>query len=165
MDFDTHGNSIFIADSREGFVIEVFDSSGEKQYTIHKEVEKIRISNEFKTAYVEQLTSRPGGQGQEWKVAVDRWGVEYDRFFPDIREFQVADDKIYVQTYRTEQGKTEFIVMDLKGASSQSAFLPLYEQGSLVDKHVYAFSNGNYYYLKYNDDKEIWELHWIELSP
>ncbi len=159
MDFDTPGDKIFIADSREGFVIEVFDSSGEKQYTINKEVKKNRITNEFKTAYVEQLTSRPGGQGQEWKVAIDRWGAEYDRFFPDIREFQVADDKIYVQTYRTEQGKTEFVVMDLEGNSSKSVFLPLYEEGSLVDKHVYSFSNGNYFYLKYNDNKEIWELH------
>jgi hypothetical protein len=159
MDFDTLGDKIFIAESREDFLIEVFDDTGEKQYTIYKEVEKIRITNEFKTAYIEQLTARPGGQGQEWKVAIDQWGVEYDRFFPDIREFQVADDKIYVQTYRTEQRKTEFIVMDLEGNSSQSVFLPLYEEGSLVDKHVYTFSNGDYYYLKYNDDKEIWELH------
>ncbi len=159
MDFDTLGDKIFIADSQEDFLIEVFNDTGEKQYTIHKEVEKIRITNEFKTAYVEQLTARPGGQGQEWKVAIDQWGVEYDRFFPDIREFQVADDKIYVQTYRTEQRKTEFIVMDLEGNSSQSVFLPLYEEGSLVDKHVYTFFNGDYYYLKYNDDKEIWELH------
>ena len=163
MNFDTLGDHVFIADSREGFVIEVFDSSGERQYTIDKQMEKIRISNEFKTAYIEQLTSRPGGQGQEWKVAVDQWGVEYDRFFPDIREFQVADNKIYVQTYKTDQGKTEFIVMDLNGDSSQPVFLPLYEEGSLVDKHVYTFHKGDYYYLKYDDDKEMWELHRVEL--
>ncbi|UCE41021.1 MAG: hypothetical protein JSV17_16520 [Candidatus Aminicenantes bacterium] len=164
MNFDTLGNRIFIADSREGFVIEVFDSSGEKEYIIDKELEKIRITNEFKTAYIEQLTSRPGGQGQEWKTAVDQWGVEYDRFFPDIREFQVADDRIYVQTYKTEQRKTEFIILDLKGSSSQSVFLPLYEEGSLVDKYVYTFHKGDYYYLKYNDDKEMWELHRLDLS-
>ena len=156
MNFDTLGDYVFIADSREGFVIEVFDSSGEKQYTIDKQMEKIRISNEFKTAYIEQLTSRPGGQGQEWKAAVDQWGVAYNRYFPDIREFMVADDKIYVQTYRTDKGKTEFILMDLEGNSSRSVFLPLYEEGSLVDKHVYTVSKGDYYYLKFNGDKEIW---------
>jgi len=163
LDFDTHGDKIFIADSREGFVIKIFDNLGGKQYTINNEVEKIRITNEFKTAYIEQLTARPGGQGAEWKVAVDRFGVKYDRYFPDIREFLVADDKIYVQTYRTKQGKTEFIVLDFNGDSFQPVFLPLYEEESLIDKHVYTFYKGDYYFLKYNDDKEIWELHRIEL--
>ena len=163
MDFDTLGDRIFIADSRGGFGIDVFDSRGEKLYSIEKKLEKIRISNDFKTAYIEQLTSRPGGQGQEWKVAVDQWGVEYDRFFPDIREFQVADGKVFVQTYKTDQGKTEFIVMDSKGDASHPVFLPLYEEGSLVDKHVYTFHKGDYYYLKYSDDKDRWELHRVEL--
>jgi hypothetical protein len=121
----------------EGLVIEIFDSVGEKQYTINKQVEKIRIFNDFKTDCIEQLTSRPRGQGQEWRVAVQQWGAEYDRYFPDIREFLIADDKIYVQAYRAEQGKTEFIVMDLEGDFSQSVFLPLCEEGSLVEICLY----------------------------
>ena len=164
MDFETLEDKIYIADSRGDFAIDVFDSSGEKQYTIDKEMEKIRISNEFKTTHIEQLTSRPGGNGQEWRAAVDQWGVEYDRYFPDMREFRVAEDKIYVQTYRAEKGKTEFLVIDLNGESTSSVFLPLYEEGSLVDKHVYTFYGGNYHYLKYNDKKEIWELHRILLG-
>ena len=164
MNFDTLGDKIFIADSREGFVIEVFDSEGEKLYTIDKEVEKIRIPNEFRTAYIEQLTSRPGGQGQEIQAAVDQWGLRYDRYFPDIREFMVADDRIFVQTYRMDKGKNEFIVLDLEGNSTRSHFLPAYEEGSLVDKYVYTFYGGDYYHLKYNEDKEIWELHRILLK-
>ncbi len=163
LDFDTHGDKIFIADSREGFVIKVFDSLGGEQYTINKEVEKIRITSEFKTAYIEQLTVEPNYIGAEFRVAVDRFGVEYDKYFPDIREFLVANDKIYVQTYRTKQGKTEFIVLDFNGNSFQPVFLPLYEEESLVVKYVYTFYKGDYYFLKYNDDKEIWELHRVEL--
>lgn len=162
--FDTFKDKIFIADSRQGFVIEVFNSLGEKLDTIEKKVEKIRISDDFKGKYVEQLEKRPGGQGAEWRVAIQRFGVEYQKFFPDIREFLVVDDKIYVQTYKTKEGKTEFIVLDSEGNTLQAAFLPLYEKGSLVDKHVYTFYKDYYYYLKYSEDNEIWELHRIKLK-
>lgn len=133
---------------------------GDEMYIVDGRT-KIEVYSVSEQKLLREISKR--GQGAEWKVAIDRWGAEYDRFFPDIREFQVTDDKIFVQTYRTEQGKTEFVVMDLEGNSSKSVFLPLYEEGSLVDKHVYSFSNGDYFYLKYNDNNEIWELHRILL--
>lgn len=162
--FDTHEGKIFIVDSREGFLIEVFDNQGEELYRIKKDVDKIRITNDFKLNYLEQLTSRPGGQGAEWKAAVERFGVEYDKYFPEIREFLLADGKIYVQTYKTKAEKTEFIVLDLAGKILQTEFLPLYEMGSLVDKRVYTFYRDSYYYLAYDENGATWGLHRIKMN-
>jgi hypothetical protein len=159
---DTFEDKIFIIDGNKDFVIEVFDNKGTELYVIETNVEKIRIPNSYQEMLVNQLKEQPGGNGAEWRGAIERFGVEYPKFFPDIKEFQVLDGKIYVQTYKIEEGKTEYIILDLKGKTLQTAFLPVFEEGSLVDKNVYTFYKNVYYYLKFNDNKEIWELHQID---
>ncbi len=102
--------------------------------------------------------------GGEWRVAVQRLKVEYPKYFPDIRSFSVLDGKIYVETYKSEKDKREFIIMDMRGNILKRVFLPLFAEGSLIDKHIFTFYEDDYYYLKYNEDKELWELHNIGLT-
>ncbi len=160
----TFENKIFIIDGNKNFVIEVFDNTGTKLNVLEKNVEKIRIQKTYQEMLVTQLKEQPGGNGAEWRGAIERFGVEYPKFFPDIREFQVLDGKIYVQTYKLEEGKTEYIILDLNGKTLQTAFLPVFEEGSLIDKNVYTFYKDIYYYLKFSEDKEIWALHQIDLK-
>ncbi len=161
---DTYEDKIFIIDGQKDFLIEIFDHEGEKLNNIEKKIEKIRIPNVYQEMLVKQLQEQPGGNGAEYRAVIERFGVEYPKFFPDIREFQVLNGKIYVQTYKTEQGNTEYIILDLEGKSLQTAFLPVFEEGSLIDINVYTFYNDVYYYLKFSEDKEIWELHQIDLK-
>lgn len=159
---DTFEDKIFIIDGNKDFVIEIFDSTGKKLIVLEKNIEKIRIPNFYQEMLVNQLKEQPGGNGAEWRGAIERFGVEYPKFFPDIKEFQVLDGKIYVQTYKIEEGKTEYIILDFKGKILQTTFLPVFEEGSLIDKNVYTFYKDIYYYLKFNENKEIWELHQID---
>ena len=159
---ETFEDKIFVTDGNRDFVIEIFDNKGTKLDTIEKSVEKIRIPNVYQEMLVNQLKEQPGGNGAEYTAAFERFGVEYPKFFPDIKEFQVLDRKIYVQTYKREEGKTEFIILDLKGKTLQTAFLPVCEEGSLINKNVYTFYKDVYYYFKFNDNEEIWELHQID---
>ncbi len=161
---DTFEDKIFVADGNRDFVIEIFDNKGTKLDIIEKGVEKIRIPNVYQEMLVNQLREQPGGNGAEWRGAIERFGVEYPKFFPDIKEFQVLDGKIYVQTYKREEGKTEYIILDLNGKTLQTTFLPIFEEGSLINKNVYTFYKDVYYYLKFSEDKEIWELNRIDLK-
>jgi hypothetical protein len=37
-------------------------------------------------------------------------------------------------------------------------------EGSLIDRYPYTFSKDSYYYLKDNSERQVWELHRIQLS-
>ncbi len=159
---ETFEDKIFIIDGNKDFIIEILDNTGKNLNVLEKNIEKMRIPNSYQEMLVNQLKEQPGGNGAEWRGAIERFGVEYPKFFPDIKEFQVLDGKIYVQTYKIEEGKTEYIILDFKGKILQTTFLPVFEEGSLVDKNVYTFYKDIYYYLKFNENKEIWELHQID---
>jgi hypothetical protein len=155
---DTHAGMIFVADSSLGFHISVYDTEGRKLRTIHKEREKIRISDDFKDKFLQQQMAHPRAGG-EWRVVAQRFKIEYPRTFPDIRTFSVSEGRIFVRTYRQEGDAVEFIILDLEGSILHEGFFPVFEEGSLVDTYPYTFSGDSYYYLKFNGKREVWELH------
>ncbi len=161
---DTFEDKIFIADGNKDFVIKIFDNKGTLLKNIEKKVEKIRIPNLYQEMLVTQLKNQPGGNGAEYRAVIERIGVAYPRFFPDLKEFQVSDGKIYIQTYKTKNGNSEYIILDLNGKTLQTAFLPVFEEESLIDKNVYTFYKDVYYYLNFDEEREIWELHKIDLN-
>jgi hypothetical protein len=85
--------------------------------------------------------------------------------------FIVADEKIYVLTYKKEKEKSEFVILDLKGKLLKKVFLPfnqsdewfhysLAKATSQASPHAtFTIKNGKLYQLIENEDKEIWELH------
>lgn len=159
---DSFGGKCFVAEGRKGFFIEVFNSDGKKLDEIEKNIGKIRISNEYKEKLIYQRVNDPRG-GAEWKEAVRRFKVEYPKYFPDMRELVVAGDRIHVQTYRQEKDDAEFIILDLEGNILNRVLLPLFQEGSLIDRYPYTFSKDSYYYLKDNPERQVWELHRIQL--
>jgi len=102
--------------------------------------------------------AHPRGGG-EWRIVSQRFKIEYPRYFPDIRSFQVQEGKIFVRTYKQEGDEVNFVILDLEGSILHEGFFPLFEQGSLVDTYPYAFFENSYYYLKFSGEREVWELH------
>jgi hypothetical protein len=74
-----------------------------------------------------------------------------------IRSFLVADDKIYVLTFKNIEGKSEFYVLDLKGTFLEKKMVPFAESEFLC-AYPYAIANGTLYQLNENQDTEEWEL-------
>ncbi len=156
--FDTHDDKVFVADSTLGFHISVYSARGEKLRTIHKEREQIRITEEYRDEFIQQQMAHPRGGG-EWRAVAQRFKIEYPRYFPAIRGMQVQEGKIFVRTYRQEGDGVEFVILDLEGTVLHEGFFPLFEQDSLVDTYPHAFSRDSFYYLKFNGEREVWELH------
>ena len=85
--------------------------------------------------------------------------MAYPKFFPAIREFRVLEGNIFVQTFNIDKGKTKYLILDLEGNLIHSPYLPLFEEGNLITRFVYTFHGNSYYYFKYNENTENWELH------
>jgi hypothetical protein len=82
----------------------------------------------------------------------------FPEYYPAIKDFFAADNKIYVKTYKTRNGKEEFVILDLKGTFLKQFFLP--ESKS----HLYTISKDVFYYLKEEEDLEEWELNKVVIE-
>jgi hypothetical protein len=156
--FDTHGDHIYVADSSLGFHITVYNGEGKKVRTIQKERPKIRIDEEFRDRHLQQSMALPRGGG-EWRIMAQNYKIEYPRYFPDIRSISVKEGKIFIRTYNQKGDEVEFVILDLEGTTLHEGFFPLFEESSVVDAFPYDFSGGFYYYLRFNEAQNVWELH------
>jgi hypothetical protein len=69
----------------------------------------------------------------------------------------VANDRIYVLTYKQQKGETECIIMDLKGKEIKRVFVLLPDYPPLRSP-VYSINNHRFYTLKENIATETLEL-------
>jgi len=148
---NVYGDKIYIADSRKGFFIEVFDSMGNKLYEIDKTSEKLKVTDELKKVYLKRLdnSANPFDKRMENE---NRVNYVFPDYFPAFEDLAVKDGKIYVFTYKRRESKREVVVMDLKGNIIKNSFVT--DTGT----KLYSISNGIYYYLIDNVDREVWEL-------
>jgi hypothetical protein len=153
-DCDREKKRIFVADSRKGFYITVFDEKGNQLYTIDKKIEQIKVPDEFKKQRLKEKKMM-----RDWEQIKNR-NITCYKYFPSIQYFKVADGKIYVTTFKTKKEKVEFIVLDARGNILKKVFLPFItdQEGSIVKFNLYQVKNDKLYCLVENQD-EIWELH------
>ncbi len=171
LSFEVHDNKIFVEKSPKGFLVDVYDSDGNKLYAIEKEYEKDRVTEADKTAAFARLRKdnkaklmirMVGG----WEKVLKWMKVVYPAFKPPIWDFEIDSGKLYVQTFRQKENKDEFIVLDLEGAILDTVYLPVFMRPG-VEENMYgvryqAFAGDKFYYLKEN--KNAWELHAQEIK-
>jgi hypothetical protein len=102
--------------------------------------------------------------------------LEFPIYFPALQTFAVADGKIYAVTYGKKNGKTEVLVLDLKGKLLKTVFLPLHQRDDelamtlenrvsrQVTNSTFAIKNGKFYQVLENQDEKSWELHIHEIK-
>ena len=151
--YETYDNKIFITFSGiQKFEIEVFNETGEKLYTVSTDYEKIKLTDEHIKKYKSEFKYL-FKFGLEWNLK----NTLFPEYFPAIRNFSIADDKIYVLTFKKEGNKSEFIIFDLKGKLLKKIMFPVVEMNA---KHFspYSIADGKFYQIIENED-ETWELH------
>jgi len=160
-----YDDKIFLADTRRGFFIDVFDSNGNRLYSIDKndQVEKIKTTEEFKTR-------RINAYKQAYKdryVRIRSGVIQFHEYFPAMRSFWIDSNKIYVITYKKKDSENELIILDLKGNILGRIFFPMkslkdYKNFGEYDPNtVY---NGIFYELYENEETDMWELHKTDLA-
>ena len=117
---------------------------------------------------IEDLNEDPGVKPQiralgGWEEVKKFIRFESRRHFPPIRNLDIADNMLYIQTYRENMGKEEYIIMNLSGKIKKSVFIPQKVKVPLMQRMIgvklYSIYQQKLYYIKENPDEEIWELH------
>lgn len=147
--FRVYEDKVFLANTYEGFYIEVFDTTGEKLYEIQRDFEKRQIPETFKEKRKKEIFDNAFNRRYRDFVVIDE--VDY---YPAFRNFVISDGRIYVFTHSGEEDKQEMMILDLEGNPLNSVFVPGADH--------YQVHKGKYYYLFRNEDEE-WELHVLEI--
>jgi len=168
--FAVYKDKIFIEESPKGFYIDVFDHNGEKISAIQKDFEKIPVQAAHKKE-AEQLISidpfmsnAPGG----WKELKKTMHLNYPNFFPAISDMVIADNKIYLQTYKKLNKRRQYIVLDLNGNELTRAFLQevsppgFTEQMMGTGARLFDISLNRFFYIVETDEGS--ELHTQEIK-
>jgi hypothetical protein len=149
--YQTHSDKIFIT-GKEGFGLDILDSTGKKLYSIVREDYKRRkFTSEDEKKFREVLKSRFKAQ---YDIMKSR--ISFPDYFPEILNFFIADNKIYISTWKWKNEKIEFFIYGLKGKLLKHVFIPFVFQNAL-EPYPAVIKNGKLYQLIENDDEE-WEL-------
>ena len=158
-------DKIFIDRSPEGFVISVLDADGNQLYRVKKEYKKIKFTEKHKEMGLERIKQDKGVRSFGWENLKNIIKITHSDYFPPIRDLAVTDDRIYVKTYRKQDDKDEFIIMDLKGKTLKKAYFPAAKEPGLFNELMgrsakfYKIYNNKFYYLHENEEEEEWEVH------
>lgn len=150
-------NKLYVVNSRKGFVIDCFDLSGKKLYSIEKDYEKLPVSDGYKKEAKNWFKTHPHFRRIQEIVLP---GLTFEKYQPPIKEMYIDNDTIYTFTHKKKDGRNELILMDLKGKELHRTYLPMPE----LDVYTYypylcTIDDNTYYMLKENEDDEVWELH------
>jgi len=155
-------NRIFCLDY-EGF-LHVFGLDGDVLSVIRisqleKDYSRVRVTEERKKRYIQYFLSDPRFKPQFER---DQNNVKFSAYFPEIRDFKVANDKIYATTFREKNHQKELYVFDLDGKFLKKMMVSLGEFNPR-ELSPYTIERGKLFQLVENLDTEEWELHIINL--
>lgn len=173
LNFQVWDNKIFIEKSPEGFLIGVFDSNGKELYQIKREYEKTKVTGAHKEAALKEIKEDPTikrriKQFGSWESLMKMMKFTFPDFLPPIQYMEIADRKIYARTFQKKDNKEEYLVMDLEGKMLKKTYIPRVHPLSLKDQIIgvkrEVIRNDKLYYLKENEEQEVWELHVYEIK-
>ena len=158
IDFAVAEGKIFVADTRKGFHISVFDSLGVPLYEINQNYAALPVPPEYKAALEKKLD-----ETQAWLRTVA--DVKFRDSFPAFYSFKIADGTIYVATYAEKDGLNELVVMNLEGDILKRSFSfplgPSYDSmysNFNVAKDRYDISANKIFYLARNTTNGSYEV-------
>jgi hypothetical protein len=151
--YKTYKNKAFL-DGRDGNLY-IFDQNGEKSAICKLPTEKIQVKNQDRERYIQYFKTHP--DWKEFYLRRLKGLLKFPEFFPAIRTFHVADDCIYIMTYKKDKGKSEWLIMDMQGKLVKKIFLPV-SFINVLDIYPYTLESKQLFQLIENEDEE-WELH------
>ena len=157
--FRVFGDELFVTGSTEDFAIDVYDQEGKGLRTLRQAYSRLGFLDEHREQIHTFYRTHPNF-GSIYEAIKDEF--VFPDLLPAIREFRVADGRIYVLTYKQVGDSSEFYVLDVEGKLLHRAFLPL-AQPSVLTYRPFAISAGSLYQLERNRDNDVWELRVTDL--
>ena len=155
LSFETYKERVFLC-GREDFIIDAFDKTGKKLFTIDREYKRGKVTEQDKKNVIDWYKQDP--RYDEAQFQIIKQMLRFPDYFRAIDQIRAKDDKLYVRTHKVKDGKYEFLVFDIDGKYLETKYIPL-EKGDPVYPYPYDIGNGNIYQLIENLDTEEWNLH------
>jgi hypothetical protein len=157
------GGKLFVVDQKKGFEIHVFDKTGKELPLIKQNYAAIKYPESYKKKIMDWMRMEP--RFKAIPVEVKKM-FYFPENLPTIRNLMVDDSKLYVQTYKMADDKSEIFVMDPQGKVLKKTMVHDATRFNIKFNpfNLFCFANGKYYYLNENFDDEEWELHIEELK-
>ena len=136
-------------------IIDVYEKEGNKIKSLSYNYENIKVtdSNKKETFDFYEADIRVKQFFKQVKNLID-----FPEYFPLIKTYHIADNKIYVLTYKQSGDSSEFLVFDLNGKFLKKLMFPL-EHVNYLETTPYTIHNGKIYQLLFDDDSEMWNLY------
>jgi hypothetical protein len=150
--YQVYNGKIFIEGDNND--IHVFNKKGDEEYIIKLEYERLKIHEERKKEIKEDLFLL-------YTSPLMKDLINEKGYFPEhysARIFKIADDNIYIPTYKKQNGTNEFVVLDLKGKEKNRISIPFKEKTFLL-AYPYWIAGRKLYQVFDNEKVEGWELH------
>jgi hypothetical protein len=167
LNFTVWDDRVFVEKSREGLVIDVFDSEGVTIGRIEHESERIRPTQEHKARAVEDIKSDPFVKRMGYEAFASLSRFVWPDALPAITDFVAADGKLYVRTPGTLEGRERWLVMDQEGRVTDRVLLPPVGGAPLMARlygvSYHAIDQGTLYFIKDDEATDEWELHAAEI--
>jgi hypothetical protein len=156
-DFVVEGARIYVADSRRGFSISIFNENGNLLQEIRHPFDKVKVPKSFV-----QDVLREWKASKEWASSFSHRKPVVPEYFPAILGLKADGGRIYGVTSAAKDGQYEVIVMDTDGRILAREFRfplhPNFEMPFMMSRR-YDIQDGKIVWCAYNDKAEVYELH------
>jgi len=157
VDYLVVDDRIYVADSRKGLSISVFNENGDFLHEIRHPVERIKVPRGFLDDALKGLKA-----SKYWNLTAAFQNFVVPEYFPAFVGFKIDGGRIYAITSAQQGGLYEVIVLDLQGRIIDRGFrLPLKPNFGVpqVFSLDYDIEEDKFIWYAYNEDKETYELH------
>ncbi len=150
----TYGDKVYIMGKAKELY--VYNKKGDKISTFQLDYQQIKVTSAKKEDYITFYKKIDPYWRARWE-RLKNWFIFPD-YFPVARYFNIKDDRIYIMTYKEEQNKKEFLILDMKGKLLKKVLLPV-ASWDIMGVLPFDFKGDKLYQLVENQDTETWELH------
>lgn len=138
--------------------IEVYDLNGDKETVFTQQIKRVLVNEEHKNDILKMYKEHPLF-GKFFEIIKKR--IIFPEYLPAIYDFKIADDFIYILTYKKEGANTLMYKLDLNGNLIEKIEVPVKWKGP-TEIIPYTIANKCLYQIAKNESDE-WELQIIEL--
>jgi len=165
--FGVAEGKIFIEKSTEGPIIEVYDANGEILDRIRFPARKIPVTAAEKKKMLQNFRNDPRirqvtkANNTTWEAISQNFRFRYPDEYPPVNHMYLDGGRIYIRTNYREEGRFEYLILDLQGRLLRRTFvdptIPPQLMSQLMGIQRETIYRGKIYYLTENKDGD-WEL-------
>lgn len=156
-DYAVYENRIYVADSRRGLSISVFDENGLLLIDINPPIDKVKVPKGFIDAVVKEWKA-----SKQWQTYYSYINPVVPEYFPALLDFKIDQGRIWVLTAAKKNDLYELIVMNLEGKILERKFrFPLKPnfKHPFYNRNKYDIERDQLIWYAFNDETETYELH------